>query len=108
MDIKIGRWAFIIAVVLAVLAGVVASLQTMAAVPWILVILGLVVGLLNITEKESTGFLVATVALLLSSATLGPLLTSQYVKSVLGNIVLVAGPAAFIVAIKHLYAAAQD
>lgn len=108
MDIKIGRWAFIVAAILAVLAGVIPSLGTNTAVPWVLVILGLVVGLLNITEKESTPFLISTIALIISSATLGPLLVSQYVKAVLTNIVLVAGPAAFIVAIKHLYAAAQD
>jgi hypothetical protein len=108
MDIKIGRWAFIVAVILAVLAGVIPSIGANAYVPWVLAILGLVVGLLNITEKESTGFLIATVALVISSATLGPLLVNDMVASVLKNIVLVAGPAAFIVAIKHLYAAAAD
>jgi uncharacterized membrane protein len=56
-----GRWAFIIGVILAVLAGLV-------TIPWsatILFILGLVVGFLNVSDKESTGFLIAVTALLL-------------------------------------------
>jgi hypothetical protein len=97
-----------LAIILAVLAGVIPSIGANTAVPWVLAILGLVVGLLNVTEKESMGFLMATIALVISSATLGPLLVNDYVKAVLSNIVLIAGPAAFIVAIKQLYEAAQD
>jgi len=105
---KIGRWAFIIALILAILAGLIPSLGVNPAVAWVLVILGLIVGFLNVTDKETTAFLVATIALLLSAGTLGPLLGNAMVKDVLANIVKVAGPAAFIVAIKALYAAAQD
>ena len=105
---KIGRWAFIVAVILAVLAGVIPSVGGNAAVAWILAILGLIVGFLNITDKESTPFLVAAIALIASAGTLGPLLGNDIVKNILTNVVLVAGPAAFVVAIKHIYAAAQD
>ncbi len=104
----IGRWAFIIAAVLAIIAGLIPTMGANTAVAWALVILGLVVGFLNITEKESSGFLIAAIALLLSTATLGPLLSSDLIRSVLVNIQLVAGPAAFVVAVKHLYSAAQD
>ena len=105
---KIGRWAFIIAGILAILAGLIPSVGANAAVAWVLAILGLIVGFLNITEKESSGFLIATIALMISASTLGPLLSNDIVTNVLSNIVRVVGPAAFVVAVKYLYAAAQD
>ena len=64
MDHRIGHWGFIIGVVIAVLAGVVPEMQT-ATILWTLVVLGLLVGVLNITARETTEFLVATTTLLL-------------------------------------------
>lgn len=62
---KIGRWSFIIGLVLAVLAGLVPQA---AWVTWVLIVLGLVVGFLNVTGKESQGFLLAAIALALSAS----------------------------------------
>jgi hypothetical protein len=101
MDERIGHWAFIVGVLLAVIAGLVAIPQS----GWILAILGLVVGLLNISSKEQTGFLVAVVALIVVGAAelslLGPLVTE-----ILGNLVLLAAPAGLVVALKALYSMA--
>lgn len=108
VNTRIGRWAFIVAGILAILAGAISSLGSNPMVAWVLAILGLVVGFLNVSERETTGFLVATIALLLSASTLGPLLSNAILTDILGNIARVAGPAAFVVAIKHLYATAQD
>lgn len=57
----IGYWAFIGGLIVAVLAGFV----EIPALPLVLFVLGLIIGFLNITEKESTPFLVAVIALLL-------------------------------------------
>ena len=78
----------------------------------ILVILGLIVGFLNVTEKEVHGFLMASVALLLAGSA-GSLLSSiPAIGSILGNIlnnfVVFVAPAAIIVAIKELYNLAKN
>ena len=107
MDSKIGHWAFIVGILLAIIAGLVPQLQT-STVTWILVVLGLVVGLLNITSKETTEFLVAVVALLIvGSAGAIPAL-GGIVLAILANIVALSAPAALIVALKAIYALAAD
>jgi hypothetical protein len=109
MDKKIGHYAFLVAVLLAVLAGLVPALQTDWVV-WTLIILGLIVGFLNITAKETTEFLVATIALMLvGTAGLGVIPTAgQMIKTILINIQAIVVPAALIVALKAIYALAQD
>lgn len=101
MERMIGKWSFIIGVLLAIAAGVITQLQT-ATVAWVLVVLGLIIGLLNITEKETTTFLVATIALMAVGAAglaavgyIGP-----YIKAILANIVAIVAPAALIVSLK--------
>jgi hypothetical protein len=107
MDHKIGHWAFIVGILLAIISGLVPQLQT-STVTWILVILGLVVGLLNIADKEQEKFLVAVVALLIvGSAGAIPAL-GGIVLSILANIVALSAPAALIVALKVMYALASD
>lgn len=60
MQGKIGRWAFILGIIIAVLLGFV----TFAYSTLVLVILGLIVGFMNITDKETHDYLVAVIALL--------------------------------------------
>ncbi|MBI3027667.1 hypothetical protein HYY70_06165 [Candidatus Woesearchaeota archaeon] len=62
---KLGEWAFIIGVVLAILFGLIPS-QWEGMATLVLVVLGLIVGFLNVTEKESTPFLVAAAALMIT------------------------------------------
>ena len=106
MDSKIGHWAFIIGILLAIIAGLVPAWQT-PTITWILVVIGLVVGLLNIQAKETTEFLVATIALLIvGSAGAIPAL-GVIVLSILANIVAIVAPAALIVALKAVYSLAN-
>ena len=107
MDSKMGHWAFIVGILLAVIAGLVPQLQTVT-VTWILVILGLVVGLLNISAKETTEFLVAVISLMIvGSAGAIPAL-GGIVLSILSNIVALSAPAALIVALKAIYSLAAE
>ena len=106
MDSKIGHWAFIIGILLAVIAGLVPAWQT-PTITWILVVIGLIVGLLNIQAKETTEFLVAAITLLIvGSAGAIPAL-GVIVLSILANIVAIVAPAALIVALKAVYALAN-
>lgn len=105
VDNRVGNWAFIIGVVLAILAAFVVIPQ----LALILVILGLVVGFINVTGKETTAFLVATIALL-TAGTAGIAIVPAvggYVDTVLKNVVAFVGPAALVVALKEVYALAS-
>ena len=108
MDARLGHWAFMVGILIAVIAGLVPAWQT-ATVVLVLVILGLIVGLLNITAKETVEFLVATIALVLIGTagiqTLPAL--GGIVISILENIVAFVSPAALIVALKAVYELAR-
>ncbi|MBN1644863.1 hypothetical protein JW851_02380 [Candidatus Woesearchaeota archaeon] len=106
MDAKLGSWAFILGVLIAIVAGLVPAWQTPTLV-WVLVILGLVVGFLNITGKETTEFLVAALTLMLiGSAGAIPAL-GIIILSILANIVAFVAPAALVVALKSIWILAQ-
>ena len=107
---SIGSWSFIVGLVVAVLVGLYAEASGLMVT--ILVILGLIVGFLNVAEKEVHGFLMASVALLLAGSA-GSLLSSiPAIGSILGNIlnnfVVFVAPAAIVVAIKELYNLAKN
>ena len=104
---KIGSWAFMIGIVLAILAGLMPAMQT-PTVTWVLVILGLIVGFLNITERETVEFLVAAVALLIVGSAGSLPALGTIILSVLENIVAFVAPAALVVAIKSIYSLAQE
>jgi hypothetical protein len=67
---RIGKWAFIIGLVIAVIAGL--FFQPAWAI-WVLAILGVIVGLLNVTAEDTRGFLLAAIALTLSATALNTL-----------------------------------
>ena len=113
MDKKIGQWAFILGIIVAVLAAVLAAFladQIPAyVVTVILVILGLVVGYLNISDKEITQFLVATLALLaISGAAVISDVFPTMVVDMLENIGVFIVPAALVVALKTIYVLCKE
>lgn len=105
MDKKLGSYAFLVVVALAILAGLVPTLQANATVTWVLLLLGLIVGLMNITKKETSGFLVASIALMLVGGVLPNL--GVFLAAILGNIVAFVAPAALVVSLKAVYDYAQ-
>lgn len=98
---KIGEWAFLAGVIIALLVGLFTGAGATGTTATILVALGAIVGLINITEKQTTGYLVAAIALLIAgSAGLGTLPFGTQISAMLSNIVLFVAPAAVIVALK--------
>jgi hypothetical protein len=98
---KIGRWAFIAGLVISVIAGFMAIGDTGIAA---LVVLGVVVGLLNVTGKEVMPFLIGTVALMLVGSGLSSVLSAvPYVPEILSAFVAFVAGAALIVALKEVY-----
>ena len=99
----IGKWAFIIGLVIAILAAFVTTVQT-STVLLILFILGLIVGFLNIDKKNTTEFLVSVIALLavgsLGALAIGNLVTAVgYLEAILGNFIVFVAAAALVVSI---------
>ena len=118
MGSKLGQWAFIIGVLLAIVVGVfAANLQdsTKGTLTLVLVVLGLVVGFLNVTEKETTPFLVAAAALMLTATSVTTLQSIDlgvdlgiYLASIVSQIAVFVAPAAVIVALKAINSLAKD
>ncbi|MDO8628239.1 MAG: hypothetical protein Q7R56_00610 [Nanoarchaeota archaeon] len=96
---KIGSWAFIIGLIIAVAVGLFATAGT--TIIWVLAFLGLIVGLLNVTSGESQLFLVAAIAFMVSAS--GLAIVMPFLRDVLQNIVVFTAPAAAIVALRALY-----
>ena len=102
MHPKIGHYSFLAGIILAIIAGIVKGIIAVELVTIILVILGIVVGFLNVKHKETNEFLLATVALMLAgSANLNVVpVIGEYIQAILANIVVFVAPAALIVALK--------
>ncbi|MFA6064354.1 MAG: hypothetical protein WCW44_04160 [archaeon] len=119
---KLGSYAFLVGVLLAVIIGILAAfapatIQGVAGMTTLLlVVLGLIVGLLNIKDKHITDFLVAAIAIAMVGGTAGGLLgLDQLIKPVgtmlvliVTNIVAMAAAAALVVGLKQIFALAKQ
>ena len=112
MKAKIGEWAFIAFVMIAILAGLAAGIGGDVALGWVtlvMVILGIIIGFTTIKTKEASTFLMAAIALLVANAG-GVFLTIDQVLAPVGsiinaivtNIAAFVAPAAIILAIKAI------
>ena len=112
---KMGEWAFIIGVLVAIVIGLFTSSIGENLQGWLvllLVVLGLIVGLLNVSEKETTPFLIAAAALLItgtagSSLAIIPVI-GGYLQDVVQNIAVFVTPATIVVALKAIQSLAKD
>lgn len=101
----IGFWAFIIGLVIALVAGIVMPANQIVLI--VLIILGLIIGFLNITAKEILLFLVAVIALIVAGGAFAPLTTlgiGAMLGNILGYVAALMAPAAIVAAIKALWA----
>jgi len=108
MDTKeLGNYAFMGGVVLAIILGVFGTyvVAYTEAITYLLIVLGLIVGLVNVKQKEAFNFLIASIALLaVGAAGLDMLpVVGTYVRTILTNIATFVAPAAILVALKAIY-----
>ena len=111
MDKKIGHYSFIVGVILAIVLGLV-SLGT--ATPWLsslLVVLGLIVGFMNVTGKETKEYLLVATVLIIAagvggaSNTLGSVnVIGGYLSGIFVQILAFVVPATVVVALKDIWA----
>ncbi len=124
---QIGGYALIGGVIIAILAGIVqnvapGAMDPTGVVPWVvlaMVVLGLVVGFLNIKDENTGSFLIAAIALIATSSGGARLvfidqLTKTFgfglgtmLQTIVFNIAIFTAPAALVVALKTIYSTAS-
>ena len=100
---KIGRYAFLLGLVISLVAGFI-NIGIYGALG--LFVLGVIVGFLNVTGKEVQGFLLGTVALLLAFSSLTMFVTlpgGATIVAIAGSFVAFVAGGALIVALKTVY-----
>ncbi len=123
---KIGGLTFIIGVVAAVILGIISQIpQVQSVIPTlfaILVLAGIVVGFLNITDKETKNFVLMSVSLIIISYFMTAILSDlargaqniivQQSIGALANIftaaIVFVTPTTVVVALKEIYSMAKD
>ncbi len=103
---QLGKWAFIVGLIIAIVGGLGFSQPWFV---WLLALLGIVVGFLNVTDKECTKFLLAAIGLIVAAGAWSSLpYVGGYLSAILNNIVAFIGAAVLVVALKVLFETAQD
>lgn len=121
---KVGSYAFLIGVIIAILAGLVPLVEMLmgtilveGVAPWIaliLVVLGLIIGFLNIHDKHVSDFLIATIAVaMIGLVALNPAImivdpVVLVLNTIIGNIVTLVAPAALVVGLKQILSLSKE
>ncbi|MAG47238.1 hypothetical protein CL617_01415 [archaeon] len=108
-----GAWAFLIGVILAVIIGLTSNGNLTGTTASVLVILGLIIGFLNVTSNESQKFMLAGVVLVIVSNFGGSVIgnvaaVGTYLGGTLDAILVLVAPATVIVALKSVFELARD
>jgi len=102
----ISSWAFLLGVILAIIIGFIGSNQ---ALMYTLIIIGLIVGLFNIADREVEHFLLSGAVLIIASAFGGAIVAEiPYLGQVFDALLLVFVPATIIVAIKNVFTLSKN
>ncbi len=104
----VGAWAFLIGVILAVIIGLIGT-EVSTVILGLLVILGLIVGILNVGDKDVNTFLIAAAVLVIvswmGSDALGVI---SVLGKILNALLVMFIPATVIVALKAVFAIAKS
>jgi len=113
---QVGTWAFLLGAILALVAGIFGGVLAAyeGYILLLLVVLGLVVGFLNIKDREIDKFLLASVALILvgsanltAANTVVPLLGTT-LQAIVTNLARFVAPATLLVSLQAIYNLAKD
>lgn len=104
----LGSLSFLFGAAIAIVIGVVNPERASTTLTSLLILLGLIVGFLNITTKERNSFLFATVSLVIVSFFGGAVLSEvavigSYLEAVLRSMLTFVIPATLVVALKAVY-----
>lgn len=102
----IGKIAFIVGLLIAVLGG---FGLTQDWFPWVLAVLGLIVGFLNVGEHEAKTFLLAAIGLLLSATAIQVIpFIGETGTRIMSYLAMFIAPAVLIVALRTLFSTARS
>ena len=102
----VGKGSFVVGLVIAVAGGLGFE---QAWFGWVLAVLGLIVGFLNIRDKESQTFLLAAIALIVAANAVGAIpYIGEVITRIIANLVIFLGGTVLVVAVKSLFAVAKD
>jgi hypothetical protein len=103
----IGGWAFLVGVIIAIIVGFIGTPSS--AILTTLVIIGILIGLFNIADKEASSFLISGVVLVIVGALGGNAFGSlTIITGILSALMAIFVPATIIVAIKNVLSIARD
>lgn len=103
---QVGKGSLVVGLVIAVVGGV--GLEQ-AWFGWVLAVLGLVVGLLNVSDDESQTFLIAAIALIAAANALGAIpVVGGVATDIITNLVVLLGGAVLVVSLKNLVGVTKD
>lgn len=107
---RVAHYTFFVGLLVAIVAGLFRQLIQPEVLVTTLVILGFIVGLFNLTTKETMPFLIAAVALMLAGIVNLGLIpgVGLYLRSILSNIVVFVVPGAILVGLKAIWKLAAD
>ena len=108
MEQKIGSWAFILGVLIAIVAGLLGTSVFGGAAEWLPFVF--IIGLLNIADKEITAFLVAVIALLAAAGVPWAAIPviGAWLGAIFNYIASLMAPAAVIVGLKAVWNLASN
>jgi|SRR3989338_9022577 len=107
---RIAHYTFFVGLLIAIVTGMFRDLLPPEVLVTTLVFLGFVVGLFNLTAKETTPFLIAAIALMLAGIVNLGLIpgVGLYLRSILSNMVVFVVPGAIIVGMKAIWKLASS
>lgn len=110
---NLGGIVFIVGLILAAIIGIISANNVPQWAVIIMAILGLLVGFLNVQDKETMLFLVASIAFLMSFGSLSDVITTllagwKAVGAFFQLMTVFVAPAAAVVAVRAVYGLAKD
>lgn len=114
MDQRVGNYSFIIGVIIAIVLGIVSLGTATPILASVLVVLGLIVGFLNVTGKETKEFLLVATVLIIATSMGGASTTlsgvqyiGQYLSGIFTQVLAFVVPATVVVALKDIWRIGQ-
>ena len=107
---NLGSWAFLIGIVIAVVLGLGYGGDMTQNLTMSLFVIGLIVGLLNVADKEVNAFLMSAVVLIIAvgfGTSAEVLANVPIINSVLNSLLVLFVPATVIVAVKNVFSIAK-
>ena len=115
MDQRVGNYSFIIGVIIAIVLGVFSLGTATPILASLLVVLGLIVGFLNVTGKETKEFLLVAAVIIIAASMgagagaylSGVTVIGNYLAGIFGQLLAFIVPATIVVGLKDIWSLGQ-